>query len=168
MKRLATFGAAVVTLAASASAQQPGAPPAPIPTNSYSGYAFAECGPSNSPIVRLVLPAGAAAVPATLPASPPRPRVELVVQASIDRATGQEITIAADGGGEAGLTAAGLSCPLMGNCSRAQRGRLSFTREADGALRGEFRARWPDEPARATDVIGRFTAVWFDSQSPCR
>jgi hypothetical protein len=92
--------------------------------------------------------------------------VELVVQGVLDRALGQEVTIVADAG--SGLTASALSCPLMGNCSRAQRGRLTFQRAADGTLTGEFRARWPDEAVRQTDIIGKFTARWIENQARCR
>jgi hypothetical protein len=167
MKSFPLLVTVLIGFAAAGSAQQPNAPPPPIPTNSYSGYAFADCGPSNAPIVRIMLPAGSTPIPETLPSSPPRPRVEIVVQGGIDRVAGQEVAIAAQSGSEGGPTAVALSCPLMGNCSQAQRGRLMFQRGAAGALSGEFRARWPDEAVRATDVIGRFTAVWFDTPKKC-
>lgn len=159
------FAVVWVAVGATAVAQQPNAPPPAIPTNSYTGYAYADCDAANAPVVRVMLPAGVAPLPETMPASPPRPRVEIVVQGSLDHMLGQEITIVPEGA--AGLSANALSCPLMGNCSRAQRGRLTLQRGADRGLTGEFRARWPDEAARQTDVIGKFTAVWSETQKRC-
>jgi hypothetical protein len=167
MTRSSLLGAMLIGIATTGWAQQPTAPPAAIPTNTYSGYAHADCGPADSPTVRIMLPAGSVPVPETLPASPPRPRVEVVVSGPLERALGQEITIVPEPIGSAPMTANALSCPLMGNCSRAQRGRLTLQRAADGTLTGEFRARWPDEAARQTDVIGKFSAVWFASQKIC-
>lgn len=168
MTRFPLLGAMLIGLATEGSAQQPNAPPPAVPTNSYAGYAYPDCGATDQPLIRVMLPAGHAEVPTTLPSSPPRPRVELVIGGPLDRAIGQEITIAPDPVRQpTALGADALSCPLMGTCSRAQRGRLTFQRAADGTLTGEFRARWPDEAARQTDVIGKFTAVWFDTKKIC-
>lgn len=141
--------------------------PAEGPVTNYTGYAHLDCGPANSPGLRIVLPAGAVPVPEIVPKSPPRPAVELVISAPVDRVLGQEIPFAGDASGP-GLSVVGLSCPVIGACSRAQSGTLTVQRRAaDGALTGEFRARWPDEPARATVVIGRFVAIWREAAKKC-
>ena len=151
--------------AATGIAQQP--PEGPV--TRYSGYAHADCGPSNSPSLRIVLPAGSVPVPVTVPKSAPRPAVELMVSAPLDRALGQKIPFTGDAaGGGGGLSVVGLSCPVVGDCSRAQSGTLTFERRPDdGALTGEFRALWPDEAVRATVVIGRFVAAWRDVPTKC-
>jgi hypothetical protein len=150
--------------AAAGLAQQP----AEGPVTNYTGYAHLDCGPANSPGFRIVLPAGAVPVPETVPKSPPRPAVELVISAPVDRAVGQQMPFVRDAASGAGLSVVGLSCPVIGSCSRAQSGTLTVQRRpADGALTGEFRARWPDEPARATVVIGRFIAVWREAATKC-
>lgn len=144
-------------------AQQP--PEGPV--TKYSGYAHADCGPSNSPTLRIVLPAGSVPVPATVPKSPSRPAVELVISAPVDRALGQKIPFSRDAASGDGLSVIGLSCPVVGDCSRAQSGTLTFERRPDGALTGEFRAQWPDEAVRATVVIGRFVAAWREAVTTC-
>lgn len=142
--------------------------PAEGPVTNYSGYAHADCGPSNSPALRIVLPAGSVPVPATVPKSSPRPAVELVISASVDRVLGQKIPFSRDVASGDGLSVVGLSCPVVGDCSRAQSGTLTFQRRpADGALTGEFRAMWPDEAVRATVVIGRFVAAWREAATKC-
>jgi hypothetical protein len=134
---------------------------------SYSGYAHMECGPSNAPSLRIVLPAGSAPVPAAVPASAPRPAIELVVPAPLDRAVGQKLTVAREAAA-GGLTAIGLSCPIVGECSRAQSGSLSLQRRADdGAITGEFGILWPDEAARQTVVRGKFVAAWRETSAKC-
>jgi hypothetical protein len=94
--------------------------------------------------------------------------VELVISARFDRAVGQKIPFASKPTSGDGLTVLGLSCPVVGDCSRAQSGTLTFERRAeDGALTGEFRALWPDEAVRATVVTGRFVAAWRDTATKC-
>jgi hypothetical protein len=138
-----------------------------VPTNTYSGYSHADCGPGKTPIVRIVLPAGAAPIPAALPTTPARPAVELLVQGSVDGALGKPVPVQEPPvAGTLGVSA--LSCPVVGSCSRARTGTLTFERGADGGLTGQFRIRWPDEAARTTDIIGKFTARWFDSGRDCR
>jgi hypothetical protein len=145
-------------------AQQP--PEGPV--TKYSGYAHADCGPSNSPAVRIVLPAGAVPVPAAVPKSAPRPAVELLISAPLDRALGQKIAFTPNAASGTGLSVVGLSCPVVGDCSRAQSGTLTVERRPDdGALTGEFRALWPDEAVRATVVTGRFVAAWRDAPTKC-
>jgi hypothetical protein len=140
--------------------------PATNVTN-YSGYAHADCGPSNTAGVRIVLPAGTVPIPASVPQSPPRPAIELVVHAPLDRAVGQKLTVARDAAA-GGLTAMGLSCPIVGECSRAQSGSLSLQRRADdGAITGEFGILWPDEAVRQTVVRGKFVAVWREASTKC-
>ena len=118
--------------AAGGLAQQP--PEGPV-TN-YSGYAHQDCGASNTPGLRIVLPAGSVPVPATVPKSPPRPAVELVISAPVDRAVGQKIPFSREAPGE-GLSVIGLSCPVVGDCARALSGTLTFQRRpADGARHG--------------------------------
>jgi hypothetical protein len=58
---------------------------------------------------------------------------------------------------------------VVGSCSRARTGTLSLQRRAEeGELTGEFRMRWPDEAARQTDIIGKFTARWLASDAACK
>ena len=141
--------------------------PAQGPVTNYSGYAHQDCGPSNLPALRIVLPAGSVPVPATVPKSAPRPAVELVISAPVDRALGQKIPFSRDTGGGDALSVVGLSCPVVGDCSRAQSGTLTFERRPDGALAGEFRALWPDEAVRAAIVTGRFVAAWREAPTKC-
>jgi hypothetical protein len=141
--------------------------PAEGPVTNYTGYAHEDCAPANSPGLRIVLPAGAVPVPDTVPKSPPRPAVELVISAPVDKVLEQQIPFVRDAAPGAGLSVVGLSCPVIGACSRAQSGTLTVQRRPDGALTGEFRARWPDEPVRATVVIGRFVAAWRDTATKC-
>ena len=142
--------------------------PAEGPVTNYAGYAHAECGPSNSPALRIVLPAGSVPVPATVPKSSPRPAVELVISVPVDRALGQKIPFSRDAASGGGLSVVGLSCPVVGDCSRAQSGTLTLERRpADGALTGEFRALWPDEAVRAAFVTGRFVAAWREVEVKC-
>jgi hypothetical protein len=101
-----------------------------------------------------------------VPKSAPRPAVELVISAPLDRALAQKIPFTRDASSD-GLSVVGLSCPVVGDCSRAQSGTLTFERRDDGALTGEFRALWPDEAVRATVVIGRFVAAWRDAATKC-
>jgi hypothetical protein len=140
--------------------------PATNVTN-YSGYAHADCGPSNAAGVRIVLPAGAVPVPASVPKSAPRPAIELVVNLPLDRAVGQQLKVARDAGAGA-TTVVGLSCPIVGDCSRAQSGTLSFQRRPeDGSLTGEFAILWPDEAVRQTVVRGKFVAAWREALTKC-
>jgi hypothetical protein len=162
--RISLFLILIGAAAAPGLAQQP----AEGPVTNYSGYAHQDCGPSNAPALRIVLPAGSVPVPATVPKSAPRPAVELVISAPVDRALGQKIPFSRDAAAGDALSVVGLSCPVVGDCSRAQSGTLTFQRRpADGALTGEFRALWPDEAVRATVVTGRFVAAWRETATTC-
>jgi hypothetical protein len=137
-----------------------------VPTNTYRGYAHADCA-GDAGVVRIVLPAGATPIPGALPPTPARPAVELVVQGSLDAALGKPIPVQ-EPPAAGTLSLSAMSCPVVGSCSRARTGTLTFERAADGGLSGQFRIRWPDEAARTTDIIGKFTARWFDSGKECR
>jgi len=161
------IGCTAITVASATLALAQGQPEPNVPVNNYAGYAFADCGPGNTPAVRIVLPAGKQPIPAAVPPSPPRPAVELLIQSGLDAALGQKLTVVQEAGQQA-LSVVALSCPVVGGCSRARTGTLSLQRRADdGALTGEFRIRWPDEPARATDVIGKFVASWREAAKKC-
>lgn len=74
-----------------------------------------------------------------------------MISAPLDRAVAQKIPFSRDAVSGDLLSVVGLSCPVVGDCSRAQSGTLVFERRpTDGALTGEFRAMWPDEAVRAT------------------
>ncbi len=151
------FAAAALVSTVSGAAQQR---PAPAPT--YQGYAYPECGAANAPAIHVVLLLGG--VPETVPEKAPRPSIELLFNTKIHRVTAQPATFRVDS--RQGPVA--LTCPVVGNCSVAQSGEISIERRTDGALAGEFRIMWPDEPARATVVVRRFVAVWRDAATRCR
>jgi hypothetical protein len=167
MSKIATIAALLLATTTQA-AQQPGQQEPNVPVNTYRGFAHADCNTAGAPVVRIVLPAGSTPIPTTLPKSSPRPAVELVVQGMLDAAVGKPIPVQeplVDGA----LAVSALSCPVVGSCSRARTGTMSFDRRSENnTLIGEFRIRWPDEAARSTDVIGKFTAVWFDSGGNCK
>jgi hypothetical protein len=124
----------------------------------YSGYAFVECTASNAPAVRLVLLQGV--VPATLPASAPRPSLALVLAGNTESLVGKEIALSRDAAGPGRI----ISCPVVGDCVPAETGAVTLERRADdGALTGQFRATWPPIPQRT----GKFTVGWRDSGKSC-
>jgi hypothetical protein len=158
--------AALLLATAAPAAQQPVQQEPNVPVNTYRGYAHADCNAAG-PVVRIVLPAGSIPLPATLPQSPPRPAVELVVQGTLDKVVGRPIPVQEPLAAGV-LAVSALSCPVVGSCSRATTGMLSFDRQAErNTLTGEFRIRWPDEAARTTDIIGKFAVAWFDSGKQC-
>jgi hypothetical protein len=158
----------IVVLTVSALSAEPAQQTVPDgPVSNYSGYAYPDCGAANAPALRIVLPAGAVPVPAAVPKSPPRPAVELIVSATVEQAVGKDIAFVRDAAGSSGVSVVGLSCPVVGDCSRAQKGTLMLKRRDDGALTGEFRALWPDEAVRAAVVTGRFVAAWRDTPATC-
>ena len=157
----------LLVVASAIAAQQAAQPEANVPVNTYRGYAHADCTDAGAPLVRIVLPAGKVQIPTTVPASPPRPAVELIVQGALDDALSKPIPVQEPPTART-LSVSALSCPVVGSCSRARTGTLSLQRHSDdGALTGEFRMRWPDEAARQTDIIGRFTAAWIAGGRTC-
>lgn len=156
--RTAVLVMAAISIAASTGAQQAapqfgGGAPA-----QYSGYAFVECTASNMPAVRLVLLQGV--VPATIPATPPRPSLALVLPGTVNSIVGREIALSKDPSGSGTI----VSCPVVGSCVPAETGAVSIERRADdGAMTGEFRATWPPVPQRS----GKFTVGWRDSGKTC-
>jgi hypothetical protein len=158
--------AAVGTVTLMAQAPQPSqAPLAGLfneqqgPVVSYRGYAHAECSSAGSPIVRVIALQGI--VPDGVPRTPPRPSIEIVIHAGLDKAVSQQFNVgpkAADGG------AVVSSCPVVGDCAPAGNGTVSLTSRAeDGTLVGEFRAKWAIGAPRA----GRFTVPWREAGSKC-
>ena len=129
------------------------------PVANYRGYAHADCGPANSPAVRVIALQGL--VPDGVPRTPPRPSIDIVIYAGLDKAVGQPFTVApkaAEGG------AVVSSCPVVGDCAPAGNGTVSLTSRAeDGTLVGEFRAKWAIGAPRA----GRFTVPWRDANTKC-
>lgn len=168
VRRLSFVLSAVLLVAASVSAQQPGGRGAggrgpgaggPGPVNAY---AYAECGPANAPAVHLVVLTGP--IPAAIPASTPQPSVKLVFNTGADAfADAKTVTISADAA-KGGPNALALSCPVVGECVAAQSGTVSIQRRAeDGALTGNYQATWPGAPPRTA----RFTAAWRESGKKC-
>jgi len=153
---IAAFAVAAIPLSAAAQ------PRGPAPAPAYGGYAYPECGAANAPAIHVVLLMGG--VPDAVPARPPRPSIELLFNARMHRFTAQPATFRVDS--PRGPVA--MTCPVVGSCAVAQSGEVSIQRrESDGALAGEFRITWPDDPARATVVVRRFVAAWRDVPSKC-
>jgi hypothetical protein len=124
----------------------------------YSGYAFEECTASNAPALRLVLLQGL--VPATLPASAPRPSLAIILAGITEGSVGKEIQISKDPASAGRM----LSCPVVGDCVVAETGAVTIERRGeDGTLTGQFRATWPPIPQRT----GKFTVGWRDSGKKC-
>ena len=130
-------------------------------TTTYGGYAFTDCGPTNKPAVRVVLMQGP--VPAGIPATRPRPSIELLVNGSVAQAVA-DLSVNAEAA-KSGTGVAALSCPVVGACTTAQAGSVKMSRAADGAtLSGEFQATWPNGMPRN----GRFTASWREGGKTCQ
>ena len=157
--RVAALIVAVVIFAAPAGTAQQGGPQfGGGGAAQYNGYAFVECTASNAPAVRLVLLQGV--VPATLPASAPRPSLALILPGTADSVSGKEIKLSKDPAGTGQI----VSCPVVGSCVPAETGTVTLAaRGADGAMSGEFRATWPPIPERR----GKFTVGWRDSGKTC-
>jgi hypothetical protein len=153
-------------------AQAPQAPPAqgtgPLaglfpeqqgPPANYRGYGRNDCGPTDGPAVRLTVLQGL--VPEGVPRTPPRPSIELIIYAPLDKVVGQELTIAPKP--VAGGVVA-MSCPVVGVCAPADAGVLTISgRGENGSINGEFRAKWAIGAPRS----GRFTADWRESVNTC-
>jgi hypothetical protein len=157
--RMAVFIVAFVLAAAPAGIAQQGGPQlGGGGAAQYNGYAFVECTAANAPAVRLVLMQGI--VPATLPASGPRPSLALILPGPADSIAGKEIALSKDPAGAGRI----LSCPVVGECVPAAAGTVTLEpRGADGAFKGQFKATWPPIPERA----GKFTVGWRDSGKTC-
>ncbi len=142
-------------------AAQAGGPGGAGPVNAY---AYADCNAANAPVVSLVVVTGP--VPVTVPASTPQPSVKFVLNTNVDGlsgVSGQSIALSPEAG-KGGPNALALSCPVVGDCVPAQSGTVSIQRRAeDGALTGTYQATWPGGQPR----MGRFTAVWRESQKKC-
>jgi hypothetical protein len=124
----------------------------------YGGYAYADCTAAKRDAVRIVLMTGP--VPAAMPAKPPRPSLELLVYAPVDKAAGQTFTVsrAADAAGAA------LTCPVVGECSQANTGTITLDkRGADGGLSGTYNAAWGNGAPRN----GKFNVQWRDGGKAC-
>jgi hypothetical protein len=129
------------------------------PAANYRGYAHAECGPAGSPAVRVVALQGL--VPEGVPRTSPRPSIEVVIYAGLDKAVGQQFNV---GPKAAAAGAVVSSCPVVGDCAPAGNGTVSLTSRAeDGTLVGEFRAKWAIGAPRA----GRFTVSWRQAENKC-
>jgi hypothetical protein len=129
------------------------------PIVNYRGYAHADCGPEGSAAVRVVALQGV--VPEGVPRTSPRPSIEVVINAAVDKAVGQQFAVSpkAVAGG-----AVVTSCPVVGDCAAAGNGTVSLvSRGDDGSLVGEFRAKWAIGAPRA----GRFTVAWRQSERKC-
>jgi hypothetical protein len=130
-------------------------------STTYGGYAFADCGPTNKPAVRVVLMQGP--VPEGIPATRPRPSIELLVNGSVAQAAA-ELPVNAEAS-KSGTGVAALSCPVVGACTTAQAGTLKISRAADGkTVTGDFQATWPNGMPRT----GRFTASWREGGKACQ
>jgi hypothetical protein len=158
---------APMTLAAQAS-QAPQPTQAPLaglfneqqgPVANYRGYAYADCSSADSPAVRVVALQGL--VPEGVPTTAPRPSIEILINAALDRAVGLQFPVEPKAGADGAVVA---SCPVVGNCSPAGSGTVSLTSRADdGTIVGEFRAKWAIGAPRA----GRFTVAWRQAEKQC-
>src|SRR5262245_10346373 len=126
------------------------------PPANYRGYGRNDCSTADGPAARVTILQGV--VPDGVPRTPPRPSIELVVYAPGEKVVGQALTVTpkpAAGG------AVALSCPVVGSCAPAEGGTLTITNRGDnGALTGEFRAKWGIGAPRA----GRFVADWRQAE----
>jgi hypothetical protein len=129
------------------------------PPANYRGYARNECSTSDGPAVRLTVLQGV--VPEGVPRTPPRPSIELVLYAPLDKIAGQQFTVAPK---PASGVAVAISCPVVGACAPAEGGTVTLGARGDnGAVTGEFRAKWAIGAPRA----GRFTADWREADNKC-
>lgn len=129
------------------------------PVVSYRGYAYVDCGSSSTPAVHVVALQGI--VPDGVPRSAPRPSIEILINAALETAVGQQFTVEPKAGAGGAVVA---SCPVVGDCAPAGNGTVSLTSRADdGTLVGEFRAKWAIGAPRA----GRFTVAWRQTENKC-
>ncbi len=128
-------------------------------TANYAGYAYADCTPGRTPATRLILLQGP--VPGGVPASAPRPSIDLLVYGALDEVAGKPLTVSPEPEGDA--TALARSCPVVGSCGAARAGTLTLTRGADGAITGAFRAQWGNALPRE----GTFSVEWRDNPAAC-
>ena len=124
-----------------------------------NAIAYADCSGSNT-TTRIVIITGA--LPAGIPAAPPRPSLEIVLNNPADQIPPSAVTVSPDGV-KGGPSAAVLSCPVVGNCAPANTGSVTAQRGADGTITGNYQATWSQGQPRN----GRFTAAWRDSQKKC-
>ena len=94
----------------------------------YVGYAFVECTAANQPAVRLVLMQGV--IPATLPASAPRPSLAVILPGSPDSVAAKEVTVSKDPAGPGQM----VSCPVVGACVPAETGTVTIEPRGPTAL----------------------------------
>lgn len=128
------------------------------PVVNYRGYAYADCA-SSVPAVRVVALQGV--VPEGIPRTPPRPSIEILINAPLEKAVGQQFTVEAKAGPGGAVVS---SCPVVGDCSPAGNGTVAVVSKADdGTIVGEFRAKWAIGAPRA----GRFTVAWRQSENKC-
>lgn len=128
------------------------------PVVNYRGYAFADCA-ANAQALRIVALQGL--VPEGIPRTPPRPSIEIQINAALDKVVGQQFTVDPKAGAGGAVVS---SCPVVGDCSPAGNGTVAVTSKADdGTIVGEFRAKWAIGAPRA----GRFTVAWRQSENKC-
>jgi hypothetical protein len=130
------------------------------PPAQLNAFAYADCGPSKASTPRVVLVQGP--VPAAMPATLPRPSIEIIINAPAEKLPTGPQTIAPDGV-KGGPNAAMVSCPVVGDCAPAQSGTLTVQRAADGSVTGDYRGQWSQGQPR----VGKFSAGWRDSQKQC-
>jgi len=129
------------------------------PVANYRGYAYADCVSENTAAVRVVALQGV--VPEGIPRTAPRPSIEILINAALDAAVGQQFTVDPKAGAGGAVVA---SCPVVGDCAPAGNGTVALTSKADdGSLVGEFLAKWAIGAPRA----GRFTVAWRQSGNKC-
>ena len=103
------------------------------------------------------------AVPATVPASTPQPSIKLMMNTTLEALAAEKSIEFSPEAAKGGPTALALSCPVVGECVPARTGSLTVQRDADGAIAGNYQATWPGGQPR----MGRFNAVWRESQKKC-
>ena len=130
------------------------------PPPQLNAFAYADCSPSKAMTTRVVLVQGP--VPAAMPATPPRPSIEIIINAPADKLPSGSQTVAPDGV-KAGPNAAMVSCPVVGDCAPAQSGTLTVQRGADGTVTGNYNGQWSQGQPR----VGKFSAAWRESGKKC-
>src|SRR6185295_20017883 len=78
------------------------------PVVNYRGYAYADCAAS-APALRVVALQGV--VPEGIPRTPPRPSIEILINAPLEKSVGQQFTVEAKAGPGGAVVS---SCPVVG------------------------------------------------------
>ena len=130
------------------------------PPPQLNAFAYADCSATKAATTRVVLVQGP--VPAAMPTTPPRPSIEIIINAPADKLPSGSQTVSPDGV-KGGPNAAMVSCPVVGDCAPAQSGTLTVQRATDGTITGNYNGQWSQGQPR----VGKFSAPWRESGKKC-